>query len=263
MKRAFSFIVLFFAVLHGFAQVSEIKTLAFDTILFSGINPAGELYVMSEKEILKFDKDGAINQSLTLPHAHTITSFDSWHLTQVVLYYRAEQKIEIYNPQLEPRISFTIDSSFAIEPYLVTSSTDEKSSWIFDAADISLKKVNPVTNQVFVDVIVSDLISSAHDVVSMREYQRFLFLQTNNSLLVFNAMGKKIRTIETPTGARFDFFGEEIVLLHKNTIQFINLFSSDQRQILLSKSFKKVLLTDDRFFGVTENTIEIFEFQPN
>jgi hypothetical protein len=263
MTRVFPFILIFVSVINCFAQGSKINTLTFDSILFSGINPAGELYVVSKKEITKFDKDGAIKQALSVSDSRTITCFDSWHLTQTVVYYRSEQKIDVYNPQLELQKSFTIDSSFAIEPYLVTTSTDEKSTWIFDAADISLKKVNRATNQVYLDVIVSDLISDAHSVLSIREYQRFLFLQTNNSLLIFNAMGKKIRTIETPTASRFDFLGEEILLLHKDKVQFINLFSSDERQMVLSKPFQKVMLTDDRFFGVNENTLEIFEFQPN
>ncbi len=262
MTRAFSFIFVF-AMQNSFAQDSKIKTLVFDSILFSGINPSGELYVVSKNTITRFDKDGTILQTQPYKSSSFITSFDSWHLTQIVTYYRANQHIEVYSPQLDLRNSFSIDSSFAIEPFLIAASTDEKHLWVFDAADVSLKKVNPKTGEVVVDVVLKNMDTSTRKILLLREYQHFLFFQLDTRLLVFNGMGKQIKTIEMPDKASFDFFGEEILLLHEGKIQFIDLFSSEERNMPLPKSFKKVLLTDDRFFGVSNRTIEIFEFRPN
>jgi hypothetical protein len=249
--------------LFSFSQRKFIKELSFDTIRFAGINPAGELFVISKKSINKYDKDGSLMNTTPFTSSEALTSFDSWHLTQVVLYYRNKQKIEIYNPQLDLRKVLPIDSSFAVEPFWIAASTDEKHYWIFDMADESLKKINPITEEVVVDVVVSITNSTKIAVLGMREYQRFLFLQTSSNLMVFNGMGKHIRTIDLKDATSFDFFGEEILILKKDTIQFISLFSAEQREIIVKNSYTKVMLTDDRLFGVNPNSIEILAFQSN
>lgn len=263
MLRILTLLFLLSSSVVCLSQAKLIKTLSFDTVRFAGINPAGELFVVSGKAISKYDKDGKLLNNAALPSAQRITSFDSWHLTQAVLYYREQQKIEVYNPQLDLRKNFTIDSSFAIEPYWVAASTDEKHYWIFDKADGSLKKVNPTTEEVTVDVVVPINLIDKNLVIGIREYQRFLFLQTPANLLVFNGMGKHIRSIEMKDILNFDFYGEEIQILKSDKLQFMNLFAAEEREIKLARVFRKVLLTDDRFFGVLPTSVEIMEFQQN
>lgn len=259
----FVLIFFLFSTTVLFGQEKRINSLKVDTIYHAGINPAGELFFVSTKGVSKCNQNGSLIQTTAFENLGSITSFDSWHLTEEVIYTRDKQRIDIYTPQLDLRTSFTIDSSFAIEPYLVAASTDEKHFWIFDAADLSLKKVNPKTGEVLTDVIISTNLAAAQEAISMREYQHFLFFRIKGKLLVFNGMGKQLKSIELPTEASFDFFGEEMLVINKNYIQFTNLFSSEKRTLLLPQNFKQVLLTDTRLFGVTQHGIEVFEFLPN
>lgn len=250
-----------FLSLSCFAQEKKIATLTFDALYHAGINPAGELYAASGNKLMRFDKEGRLMKELSIPSAISITQFDAWHLTQLVLYYRETQRVEIYNPELEIRNSFVIDSVFAIEPQWIAASFDQKNFWIFDGADGSIKKVNYKTGEVVLDEVVSAFTSTSEKIHSMREYQRFLFIQTTSKLFVFNAMGKHIRTLQTDKKS-FDFFGEEITLLQGTNLHFSSLFTKDERTIVVPGLFQKVWLSDERLFAVKGNSIEIFPFDP-
>lgn len=255
----YSIVLLFLSTL-SLAQEKKLTTLDFDVLYHAGINPAGELYTVSEKKLNRFDKDGKIMKEVSFPSASTITQFDAWHLTQVVLYFREAQRIEIYNPDLEIRNTFVIDSVFAIEPQWIGASFDQKHFWIFDKADRSVKKVNYKTGEVVVDEVITAF--GNNEVLSMREYQRFLFIQTNVGLFIFNNIGKHIRTLPTSTMESFDFFGEEIALLQKNSVTLSSLFTKEERSKTLPGIFQHVWMTDDRLFGRSGSRVEIYSFSP-
>lgn len=240
-----------------------INTLNVEELLHSGVNPAGEIYVATRSTLSRFDKDGSLLKTVSIPADLPITQFDSWHLTQLVLYYKSIQQIDIYNPALELRTSFTIDSAFAIEPSAIAASFDQKHFWIFDQADGSIKKVNYKNGEVVIDEQINSFSIKSEPIRVMREYQRFLFIQTSKQLYVFNAMGRSIKTIACTPSQVFDFFGEEIFLLDHTILHFTSLFSSETRTKENSKAYDKIYLTDERLFGVIGNSIEIFQFNPN
>jgi hypothetical protein len=249
-------VIALLLVNHGSgAQSTNVKTLSFDTVYHAGINPAGELFVASSQAITRFDKDGKVLNKLPLADVKQITSFDAWHLTQLILYYRDQQRIDIYNHQLELRTSFVIDSVFGIEPWLVAASFDQKTFWVYDKADNSLKRFNRATGEISVDVICQSITSSA-SVIYLREYQRFLFFQTRDHTEVFNALGKSIQRIESGNKP-LTFYGEEIVIIHDNMLEYIDLFTKEKRAQSIPTSYKQVLITDERMFGITDNSIDI------
>lgn len=243
------------------AQNKPLATLQFDKLYHAGINPAGELFTLSDKKINRFDKDGKIAHEINFTNATAVTQFDAWHLTQLVLYYRNTQTIEFYNPILDLRNSFVIDSVFAIEPEWVAASFDQQHFWIFDKADKSIKKVNYKTQEVVVDEAVQ-VISNQESVKGMREYQRFLFVHTSAALHVFSAMGRHIKTVSIKPNQSFDFFGEELVILEEDQLLMSSLFTNDNRKVSAFSTFDKVFLTDERLFGIRKDRIEIFEFNP-
>jgi hypothetical protein len=255
--------ILFFLFLFNkaLAQHKALASLQFDKLYHAGINPAGELFTLSKEKINRFDKDGKVAHEINFTKANEVTQFDAWHLTQLVLYYRNKQTVEFYNPVLDLRNSFVIDSVFAIEPEWIAASFDQQHFWIFDKADKSIKKVNYKTLEVVVDEAVQ-IFSDQESVKGMREYQRFLFINTTAALHIFSAMGRHIKTIDIKPNQSFDFFGEELVILEENQLLMSSLFTKDNRKVSSLATFEKVFLTDERLFGILKDRIEIFEFNP-
>lgn len=263
MKKTLFFFFILSVSTVVTAQDQKITTVTFDKLLYAGINPAGELYTASSTTISRYDKNGTILKEVVLPFVANISQFDSWHLTQFVVYYREAQRVEIYNPEIELRNSFVIDSVFAIEPEFIAASYDQKNFWIFDKADGSLKKVNYETGEVLIDEVISAFNTTQNQLVAMREYQRFLFLKTATTLFVFNSMGKHIHSFAIKDQQNFDFFGEELFLLTPRELQFTSLFTVEKRYVSLKEAYDQVLLTDDRLFGIRKNTIDFWGFTPN
>jgi hypothetical protein len=255
--------LLFFLLVleEAFTQNKPIVTLQFDKLYHAGINPAGELFALSKEKINRFDKDGKVTHEINFSKPAEVTQFDAWHLTQLVLYYRATQTVEIYNPILDLRNSFVIDSVFAIEPEWIAASFDQQHFWIFDKADKSIKKVNYKTQEVIVDEAVLAF-DNQESVIGMREYQRFLFVRTSSALHVFSAMGRHIKEINIMSAQSFDFFGEELVILKGDKLNMSSLFTEDNREVSAFSVFSKVFLTDERLFGIKKDSIEIFQFNP-
>lgn len=260
MRTLFLFILLGISQCVS-AQNKALHKLQFDKLYHSGINPAGEFFTLSEKKINRFDRNGKITHEINFTNSAEVTQFDAWHLTQLVLYYRSKQTIEIYNPMLDLRNSFVIDSVFAIEPEWIAASFDQQHFWIFDKADKSIKKINYKTQEVIVDEVIHAF-REQETVKGMREYQRFLFIRTTEALHVFNTMGHHIKQIAINANQNFDFFGEELVILDRDQLIMNSLFSDDMRKADAFAVFEKVFLTDERLFGVNKNSVEIFQFNP-
>jgi hypothetical protein len=176
-----------------------------------------------------------------------------------MLYEPAERKVHFYNPQLEYKQFFYIDSVFAIDPVHVTGAFDQKSIWILDAADNSLKKVNTRIGEVTIDVPMPGL--KANEIQTIREYQQFLFLISTQQVVILNGVGKKIKTIPLLANQQIEFFGEELVLYSGNELLLIDLFSNEKRKIILPAAFSKILLAEDRLIGFRGDHCTIYEYK--
>jgi hypothetical protein len=163
------------------------------------------------------------------------------------------------NPSLEATKSQTIDPSFAVDPWLVCSSGDHN-LWILDAADVSLKKANVHAGSLEVDNKIPDtLIQKAADITFMREYQNFLFLlHQTKGILIFNTMGRWIKTIECPQLQYFNFLGEELYYPEGNRLKFLNLFTAETRETSLNQPGDLVLLTDERMYTIEDTSVGFF-----
>jgi hypothetical protein len=262
MKNILPFVLSVLSFLCA-AQEKKIRTFEVsDTIVFATIDRPGDLYlVLKDGQIQKFDKDGkliALYRHKTVP-----TLFDPRDGARLFAYYRQNQEYDYLSPSFEITASFRIDSAFAIEPWLIGPSLDHR-LWILDAADHSLKKVNPRESEVEVEVIIdASIIEQATSFTMLREYQGFVFLlNPRKGIYIFNNLGKHIKTIDGRGIHHFSFLGEELYFLKNGTMHFFDLFSAETRQMPIKKQADFALFTDERLVLIRHKTIDIFEFRP-
>jgi hypothetical protein len=262
MKKITIFLFAFTPLLCA-AQEKKIKTLEVsDTVVFATIDRPGDLYlVLKDGQIQKFDKDGKL--IVLYRHKTAPTLFDPRDGARLFAYYRKNQEYDYLSPSFEITSSFRIDSAFAIDPWLIGPSLDHK-LWVLDAADHSLKKINPRDSEVEVEVIIdAAIIEQASSFTMLREYQGFVFLlNPQKGIFIFNNLGKHIRTLAGKGIHHFSFLGEELYFVKNGQINFFDLFSAESRQMPIGKPADFVLFTDERFVLIRHKTIEIFEFRP-
>jgi hypothetical protein len=248
---------------HPANAQEKIKSLTLnDTIISAAIDRPGDFYAVTNTgQIQRFDKDGKLTLLFKGDEAPTI--FDPRDGSRLFAYYRDDQHYEFLNPSFESMASYKIDPSFAIQPWLICPSGEYK-LWILDKADHGLKKINVKASEVEVEVVVdSTLIRDAASFKTMREYQGFVFLlHPVQGILIFNGLGRHLRTIDVAGVETFNFLGEELYFLRGTRIEFFNLFTAETRTMEIQPGYSTVLLTDERMILFTSKGIDIFLFRP-
>jgi len=259
----YALIILSLPVVGQVAPPKKIKSLEIsDTILTAQVDRPGELYVITRNgQFQKFDQDGKLLVLFKNENAPTL--FDPRDGSRLFAYYRPIQEFDYLSPAFQIVSSFRIDSAFAIQPWLMCTSGDTK-LWVLDAADHSLKKLNPREQDVEIEVVIdSTLINDATEFTGMREYQNFVFiLHPSKGIMIFNNLGKYIRAIDVKHLHAFHFIGEELYYVKGNTIKFFDLFTTETREMSLEGIKGDLILTDQRLFAVHHRTIDIYEFKP-
>ena len=263
MKKLHLFIVVLLFPLLALSQSKKIKSFKADNdVTATAVDRAGDFYlVLKTGEIQKYDKDGV--KIAAFKGTPNLTSFDPTNAIRLLTFYLADSNFTWLSPSLENPGFQKLDDSWAINPVLMCPSGDHH-LWVLDAADWSLKKVNPSTSQVITDFTIAKQIPNP-EIAKMREYLSFIFLlDVERGFFIFNAMGRLIHKIEAKDISSFNFLGEELYYQKDSTIHFFNLYTAEQRSIQLPpKDYHWVIFTDERMFTVQEeNEVEIFEYKP-
>lgn len=234
-----------------------------DTIRFAAVDRPGELYIQTRGgQIQKFDADGKL---LNLYRSTKIpTLFDPRDGARLFAYFRELHQYWYLNPSFEVTDAYVLDSAFAIDPWLVCSSGDHN-LWILDAADWSLQKIDPKKGITLADETFKTAPDKdPADFTFMREYQGFLFLlDSSEGILIFNSVGKLIRTIAIKDLAAFNFLGEELYYQDGPVLRFFDLFSAETREVPLPSPAAFTLLTDERLYRIGFRRIDIFRWSPD
>src|SRR4051794_35418219 len=124
-KNILLFFLFFIITLHTSAQ-KKIRTLEVsDTIVFATVDRPGNFYlIMKNGQIQKFDKDGKLMigyKCNTVP-----TLFDPRDGARLFAYFRELKEYDYFNPSFDITGSFHIDPAFAIQPWLINASGENK-----------------------------------------------------------------------------------------------------------------------------------------
>jgi hypothetical protein len=257
--------ILFFLLVICIPAAAQKKIKALevsDTIVNASVDRPGDLYVITKYgQFQKFDLDGKLIVLYKYDKAPTL--FDPRDGSRLFAYYRDIQHYDYMSPSFEITRSFRIDSAFAIQPWLMCTSGDQK-LWVLDGADHSLKKLNATANEIEVEVnIDSTIINDATAFTRMREYQNFVFLlDPHKGIYIFNSLGHHIKTIEVKGLHNFHFLGEELYYSKGGHLKFFNLFNAQTREISLGHLKGEIILTDLRMFVIHHRSIDIYEYKP-
>jgi hypothetical protein len=258
-----SSLVLFLFTFAAAPAQEKIKSITLsDSILYTAIDRPGDFYAVTKSgQIQRFDRDGKL--TLLYRGEEPPTLFDPRDGARLFAYYRHNQHYRFFNPSFKTIASYRIDSAFAIQPWLICPSGEYK-LWVLDQGDRRLKKIDVQASEVVVEVVVdTTVVEEVKDFTFMHEYQNFVFLlNPAKGILIFNTLGKHIKTIQVEGIKRFHFLGEELYFLKDGKLQFFNLFTAKMREVKTENGFMDALLTDERIALFKPLSIQIFPFRP-
>jgi hypothetical protein len=215
----------------------------------------------------KYDSTGKLLHVFSPQRIASVSLVEAWPTMQIFLFYRDLQAYTFLNRFLTDNrqsASFHPDNiGFA---RVATIASDDH-IWIFDEVDFSLKKLNPLSQQLSMHVPLGLILASSdYNINYMREYQNMLFLNdTNSGILVFDNFGNYRKKLPFPGLTHFGFHENELYFLEKNTIHFFNLYTLTRRSIPLpaNQNFEFVLVFPAQVVLFTRNSIYIYQLNSN
>jgi hypothetical protein len=241
-------------------QLTKIKEWSAGEITHVSVDRMGNFFLLSKKGgIKKYDPNGKVMASLP---KRKPTLIEPWYHPSIFIYDREAQKYFSFGRFFEDVKEYKLAPEFAIEPYLVCPTHDNR-LWILDKADYSLKKINPLTQEVVNEFVLSTE-SSTPEFNYLREYQNLLFLQDKNyGIWIVNTLGKIITKIEIKNPGNFSFFGQELYYLENNTVRFVDLLTEARHELVMEGDLKFAIITDERVLTVSvKNRISLYNYIP-
>jgi hypothetical protein len=227
------------------------------------IDRLGDFFLIFKNgEIKKYDANGKVLAALLADRntgaEKTPTLIEPWFHPAIFTYYRQMQSYLKYDRNFQNPETHMLDPAIAISPLLACPTNDNK-LLVLDGADYSIKKVNPVNNEVTAEFYV-DTVATKPNFVYMREYQNLIFLlDKNTGIVIYNIVGRKINQLKTDA-SNFGFFGEELYFIQQDKIVFFDLYTEKIRVVEVGEA-KFALVSDERILLVKENgRVVLFEF---
>ncbi len=240
-------------------QLTKIKEWNSKEIIDVSVDRLGNFFLINKKGgIKKYDPYGKLMASL--PKSKP-TLIEPWYHPSIFIYDRGTQKYFSYGRFFENVREHKLPPEIAIEPYLICPTHDNR-LWILDKTDYSLKKINPLNNEVLNEFILN-MESAAPNFTYLKEYQNLIFLQETNAIWIINTLGKIINKIEGAQLGNFGFFGQELYYLENNTVRFINLLTDERYELKLQGDLKFALVTDERILTISiNNKVTLYNYIP-
>ncbi len=238
---------------QAFSQQAAIQIPFTSEVIGAYVDRPGDLYILLDtRRLIKYSKEGKLLHEFKLTDIPTV--FEPRDGSRTFAYYRTRNLAGFIHFGMEP--TTRLNEEYAVEPMLVCSAGDQ-GIWILDRADYSLKRVNLARSKVDVEFPLPMDIHG--NIVSMREYQGYLFLLYGQTrILIFSGMGKLLRSITGHDIRFFNFIGEELYYTDNGVLHFYDLFDSTQRQEPAEAGSRFVLLTDEARFAVYPDKAMIF-----
>lgn len=238
---------------HAQSDLKKTKEWKAKGINLISIDRLGNFFLLQKNgKIKKYDPQGNVLASLS---GVSPTLIEPWYHPSIFIYSRSQQKYTVYGRNFENTKEYIVEPALAIEPSLVCPTHDNK-LWIFDKADQSLKKVNPLTNEVLQEFIVSEIDGNSNsEFTYLREYLNLIFLLDKNSgILILSHLGKVIEKIDVKNLTQFYFFGEDLYYLEKNTLKFIDLLTDKRHEIVLPEGTQQAIITDEIILTINSHS---------
>lgn len=261
MKRTGLLLWLFLGFVFVDAQTRKINIETRSEIVWAGVDRPGDLFlVLATGEVQKFNNQG---KSIgTHGFGSPPSLLDPMDGAQSFYYLQKENVHGHLASDMIDATQHPLDPAFAIAPWLVCPSLKEL--WVLDSSDFSIKKTNLNGMGIaFETSLKPEPKKKASDYCYMREYQNYLFiLDKATGVMLFNSLGKYIRTLGEKDIECFGFLGEEMYYAKGNSLILTDLYSNEVRTIPLPVPSRFTLVTDDTYYAVGKNRVTIFDFKP-
>lgn len=258
----------FFLLLFQLPSKAQETLVLLDTVVANGLEKAsmdtyGHLYISDNKgNINKYDSTGKFLLNFSPQKIGNITLLEAANTIRIFVFYRDFQEYLILERFLGPMPNNTLNQEEVGFARMATLGSDYN-LWLIDETDFTLKKYDRQFNKVLYKTALELLLDlKDYDINYMQEYQNNLYVNDRNSgLLVFDPFGSYKKKIGFKGIDYFSFLNDEMYYLQHDTLQLFHLylFTTKTIPLPLGKKYKRVLLYNQKVYGIKPNGIDIYQ----
>lgn len=225
---------------------------------------SGNLYLSNEHGVIsKYDKNGALQISYSGTVKSSIYSIDASHTSKIFGFYRDQQSYIILDRFLNPLNEANLNPSiigFATE----TAYSANNNLWLFDQSDLSIKKINLISDVVVTSNAIPLMIAEEEwDLLQIEEYQNRLFLyNSSKDMYVFDNLGNYIRKLSINPDCKVSFNDSHLIFIQGDRILTLNIYNNEISEIGLlnnTNSVLKVISTNNFIYLIFKNKISVYK----
>lgn len=243
----------------GFERVNGIPFSSARTFTTDAI---GNLYVIADNQLLKFNADGQPLQNYSDYRLGELRSVDAGNAMKVMLFYPDMARLVILGTQFAPQSTIELRNIGITQPTVACNSMNG-GYWIYDLQDFQVKKIDLNLQPVFFSGNLMQLTGRRVVPNFISEYDNRLYLNDPDSgILVFDQFGTYVKTIPVTGLKDFQIIGNELLFVKNNRLNAIQLRLSEERETLLPEhgELRSVRLSETRYYLLTNDSLNIYSY---
>ncbi|WP_020528423.1 hypothetical protein [Flexithrix dorotheae] len=266
----FFLVIIFFTATHLHAQTwileNEVHTKPIDKVSID--NNDNLVIAHSGGEVSKYDTNGELLYEYSPVRQGELSLIEAWKTINIFTFSRDFQRSEVLNRQLNLTFEFEYTHPEIGFVEFATNSADGN-IWIFDRNDLAVKKINPQTGELILNIPLDTIFPNTNlEVNYMREFRNKLYLIIpETGIVIFDAFGALSRKIDFGGKDWIGFTGDYIYYLNEvGSLEMMGLFNlkkqiielpeGDWYKVVLVKNSGKAYLVKNEGFTVFDLNIE-------
>lgn len=235
--------IILFCILHSLFSHGQGQTVIDNKYVFIdsfqvkansvSVDNFGNYYVVSDNQILKFDRDGNFIVRFEEVKNGRIGSIDVTNPFKMVVYYSDFMKAIV----LDKFLTFLVAYDFFGLGYTNISAVGSSADgylWFYDATDFTLKKIDVTGNVQLQSQPVNQLINKVINPNFLLEKNGQVFVNDPAvGILVFDNFGAFYKTIPVLGLQKFHIMQEQIIYYQDNKLRSYNPTTFDAKMITL------------------------------
>ena len=259
------FLVIYTCFNYSSAQeLKLVKEWTVNEVVDATSDFSGNLYLSDEHGMIsKYDKNGSLQISYSGTINSSIYSIDASHTSKIFGFYRDQQSYLILDRFLNPLNEANLNPSF-VGYAAETAYSADNNLWIFDQSDLTIKKINLLSNIVITSSAIPLIIAEEEwDLLQIEEYQNKLYLyNSSKEIYVFDNLGNYIRQLGINPDSKVCFNGSELIFVQDLRILALNIYNNEIREIGAfnnTNNTLKVISANNFIYLIYRNKISVYE----
>jgi hypothetical protein len=273
--RLLKFLIFIAVVWHCNGVFAQQQPFAADTSYFSKLRTIpivaknmqtdrlGNIYVVSNtNQLYKYNADGKLLSTLNYKYLGNITHVDATNPLEIYVFYKELNLVVFLDNNLAYRGEMKLND-FGIGQAAVIARSFDNGVWIFDLADLQLKKMDKDGGNVQASGNIRQYVSQVGNITAMYDNDDRLFLTDSvNGVLLFDVFASYIKTLPIKGTSDVKVIGDAIFYRLGNVLKkyMPTTFKTTEYPLPPRDEILKISIEKNRLYLLNSNEIHIYRF---